>query len=430
MVSAVISGIAAGMGVLVSPDHLRLWGNLAGHLGGGFWLAVVGSVVVYAWSAGSYRRLATASADNSGYLTSLRLRFGYAGVALALASRLSLTAGLSTGILVTAGFVFNETFVYWFPNFGFAFICLAIAALVHLGGYGLAQNVQAAFVTLAILGLLILIVAGFWRPGPPPSSGPIPSPGFGLSALLGSLLLFVGFDFGAARKTSAAGPSIGLAAMTAALVSSAIVLGLWSTVSLEHVSPGRLADSFIPYSLAARRIGGQLGRYLIGIVVIAGTLSAVITLFSVTARMMTELARLAMLPRCCQGSGHRNLTAVFLLAAVVAVMMATGVAGAPELEVFIRAAFILWLLHLTAIHLAALASGTTKPDRLPMGQPARRIWTTLPAAAAMGTGAVCLWAMDAERLLLSGFILATWLGVTAALYLIHKAKIGTKPPVT
>ena len=427
MVSAMVSGIAAGMGLLVSPDHLRLWGNLAGHLGGGFWLAVVAAVIVYTWSAGSYRRLATASSGDSGYPASLRLRFGYPGVALALASRLSLTAGLSTGILVTAGFVFNETFVYWFPNFAFAFICLAIAALVHLGGYGIARKVQAAFVTLAVLGLLILTVAGFWRTGASPPSGPVPSTALGLSSLFGGLLLFVGFDFGAAHKTSEGGSSIGLAAMTVALVASAIVLGLWSTVSLEHVSPVRLADSFIPYSLAARRIGGQFGRYLIGIVVIAGTLSAVITLFSVTGRMMAELARLALLPRCCQGSGHRNPTAVFLLTAVVAVMMAAGVAGAPELEVFIRAAFVLWLLHLTAIHLAAIVSGKAKPERLPIGQPAR-IWTMLPAVAVMGTGAVCLWAVDADRLLLSGFILTTWLGVTAALYLSHKLKIGTKLP--
>ena len=89
MVSAMLSGIAAGMGLLVSPDHLRMWGNLAGQLGPGFWLAVVGAVLVFAWSAGSYRRLAIASAGDGGYLSNLRLRFGFAGVALALASRLS-----------------------------------------------------------------------------------------------------------------------------------------------------------------------------------------------------------------------------------------------------------------------------------------------------------------------------------------------------
>ena len=428
MVSAMLSRMAAGMGLLVSPDHLRMWSNLAGNLEVVFWPAVFGAIIVFALSASSYRRLMVASASDGGHLYSLRLRFGFAGVALALASRLSLAAGLSTGILVTAGFVFNETFVYWFPNFTFAFICLGIAALVHLGGYGLAQKAQTAFVVLAILGLLILIVAGIWRTGPPPLSESPPAADYRLTAVFGSLLLFAGFDIGTTRTNSAGDRNTGPAAMTAVLLSSALLLGLWCMVSLKHVPPGRLADSFIPYSLAARQIGGQLGRYLIGIVLIAGTLSVVTALFSATARMMAELARLGMLPRFCRGSDRRNLTAVLMLSVVVAVMMAAGVAGGSALEVYIRAGFVLWLLHLAAIHLAALAAEDVKHTRLPRKLPYYRFMTILPAVLVMGTGAICLWAADAERWLLSIHILATWLGVMAALYLTHKVTARRSPP--
>ncbi len=414
------------MGLLVSPDLLRMWGNLAGHLGAGFWLAVIGAVIVHASSAGSYRQLTSAFEGKGGYLSGLQQRFGIAGVALALASRLSLAAGLSTGVLVTAGFVFNETFVYWFPNFAFAFICLGAAALVHLGGYRLAQNVQTAMVALAMLGLLVLTVTGIWDAGPPQSPDPLPPRDFGLITVLGSLLLFVGFDFGAVDKSQAADRNNGPATMTAALVASAIVLGLWSAVSLAHVQAERLADSFIPYSLAARQIGGQLGRYLIGMVVIAGSLSAVIALFNATARMMADMARLAMLPRFCQGSNRRNLMAVILLTVVVAVMMAAGAAGGPALEVYIRAGFVMWLLHLTAIHLAAFTGKYTTHNRLPPSLLFHRRMTIVPALLVMGAGAACLWAMDAERWLLSIHILTTWLGVMAALYLIHRATIKSR----
>ncbi len=41
-----------------------------------------------------------------------------------LATTFSLAIFLSTGMLVTAGFTFNETFLYWFPNFGFSAILL------------------------------------------------------------------------------------------------------------------------------------------------------------------------------------------------------------------------------------------------------------------------------------------------------------------
>lgn len=429
MLPAMFPWLAAGMALLVSPDHLRLWGNLAGHIGTGFWIAAAGAAAVYATTVASYRRLAFSKANAGGYLPGLRLQGGLIAVALALSSRLALTLGVSTGILVTSGFVFNETFVYWFPNFGFAFLLLAFVALVFFWGYGLAEKVLSVLLAITLLGLVILVISGFLQTGLQPTPDAVPPSGFNTGVVFSSLLLFVGFDLGIHCNEQAPEAVGGIKMMLVVLGIAVVLLSLWGTVSLAHVPAKRLADSFIPYTLAARRIGGQTGRILVGIVVIAGTGCAVMSLFAATARMISSLARLNMLPRFCRGSARRNVLATSVLALAIAAMMAVGVAGEPDLEVFIRAAFLLWLSHLILVHLAAFKTLGPKASTGMHAGSRLLPWLTVPAAMLLGAGAVYLWVVDAQRMHLLTYMLAAWFGGTLVLFLTRLVKHKTKPPV-
>lgn len=278
MLPAMLPWLTAGMGLLVSPDHLRIWGNLAGHIGPGFWMVALGAMAVYAPTVTCYRRLAPSVSDSGGYLAALQAQGGFAAVALALTSRLVLTIGVSIGVLVTAGFVFNETFVYWFPNFAFAFIYLSVIALVLCLEYGLAEKAQSVLLGITLLGLVILVVSGFLQPGPQPAPDALPSSGVGLRAVSTGLLLFVGFDLGIHRVEQARDTGTGTRMMFVVLMIIMVLLSLLGTVFLEHVPAKRLAGAFMPYTVAARTIGGQPGRILMGIVVIAGAGCAVISL--------------------------------------------------------------------------------------------------------------------------------------------------------
>lgn len=70
-------------------------------------------------------------------------------------------------------------------------------------------------------------------------------------------MLFVGFDLGTRRHEQ----TREVVCIWAMLVR----LGLWGAVSLYFVPSKRLADTFIPYSLATHSIGGQTGRLLISL---------------------------------------------------------------------------------------------------------------------------------------------------------------------
>jgi amino acid transporter len=217
-----------------------------------------------------------------------------------------------------------------------------------------------------------------------------------------------------------------MAMMLSSLLITVFLLSLWGTVSLAHVPANRLAASSIPYTLAAREIAGQTGRILMGLVVIAGAGCAVIALFSATARMAASLARLNMLPRICRGSARRNAVVISVLASAVTAMMAAGFAGEPELEIFIRAGFLLWLLHIVLVHLAAVK---THDPNASTGTPAGScltFWATVLAAMLIGAGAIYLWVTDADRVRLLVTMIAVWVAGTVMLVTVWLGTRRTK----
>lgn len=270
-----------------------------------------------------------------------------AAMTLILASRISLLLLLSTGLLVTAGFSFNEVFLYWFPNFGFAFLLLGMITLLHLAGERLATAAQPYFVITALLCLFVLCLAGL---GGPASSKPI-SVDIGLTfdspVLAGALLLFLGIDY----ITPGDGRDSRLPAL-AALFCCLLFFLIWSMVSLQYVPADRLASSTMPHMLAAREIMGEPGRILMGVAVICGSCAAVNAFFHLAAGALAGLSSRDMLPGHPPGRLRRHRF-ILLFALLIGALMMGGLAGYDKLETYIEASLLLWLLVLGMQCLAA-----------------------------------------------------------------------------
>jgi amino acid transporter len=417
MQRTLLFGLSAALGLIYSPDHLRLWGNLAGSLGPFFWIAVLFAAILYSSTAVSYSRI-EGSANGRGYLTALNEWGGVPAVALLLSSRLVLLLGVSTGILVTAGFVFNEVFVYWFPNFAFAFLMLALVAITHLFGYSAAERLQSGLLTVTLGGLIILILAGFGQPGQYSVFEAVQHTKTVPVLFSGALLLFVGCDLGIHRFGQTPANHEGPRAMLTAIGISAALLGLWGTVSLMYVSAEKLSESFIPFTLAARQIGGQTGRMLMGIVVITGAGCAVLGLFSAMSQLVTALADQQPLSMFLIGSKRRNIPATLVWTLAIAALMAFGFAGSPLLELFIRAGFLTWVLHMILVQLMAASRSAPRTASI-ANVPWYHLytWKSFPAAVLLIAGAGCLWMTDAQRLLLTFTIVAAWGGGMVVLFI-------------
>lgn len=258
-----------------------------------------------------------------------------------LATTASLTIFLSTGMLVTAGFTFNETFLYWFPNFGFSAIVLAIILIIHLIGDKAVQLSQKVFISFSVLSLLTIIIAGL-LPHSELSQKSVqitifsPTSTETISLLTGALLFYLGLFQPHNRQLNSR-------QTVYILAFGALLLILWQIVALKHVPQDKLAESTIPYILVGREILGQTGRILIGIAIISGTCAATNYFMSLATRagsaLVIELSSFSK-------RGERIIKRILSLvvAAIIGICMASGLAGEPHLELYIYGALLLWLL--------------------------------------------------------------------------------------
>lgn len=239
----------------------------------------------------------------------------------------------STGMLVSAGFAFNEIFVYWFPNFLFASLLLAVIAIIQLCGERVALFFQILFVAVAAFFLSSLLFLGLIG-GPGGSSAVSVSEATiswqGFSLLF---LCFIGFDFyrgGIFSRTQ-----------YLFIVGGTALLLIWAVMSLYYLEQDTLINSMISYMKLARGAAGDTGRYIMGIGLISGVVAGVNGLFIVSQRAVLHMAR-----KSTAGTKRKiGWGGVIIFAIAIEAMMMTGMAGDDLLETQLRATILLWLFH-------------------------------------------------------------------------------------
>ena len=387
---------ALSLGVAMSPDTLVMLGNIAGHTGYYSIGLLLPAMTVFVVFAAMFARLDENGLDTAGENLLIRRSMGALPVYLPLVVRICATLFLSTGLLVSAGFAFNEVFFHWFPNFGFAFLLLSGLLLLNLAPVPLWTGFQVFLVSAVVLAMAGLLIPGLWTDMQPMPSSPwktVPNPGF----FCLPFLLWLGMDLG---YFSPSGRKALSRSLILAVLGAGVLFSLWAVLFIRHVPLERLAHSSIPHMIAARHVAGDPGRMIMGVMVICGTLAAVNALFSACRINAGHLAARGLLPRFL---AHR-LVVPILLAGAIAAMMAGGMAGSPMLESWIRGALTLWLFSLG---LTGLAFYRQRHQRL----------AAAAAILSLAAGAIILWTGDSTMLisLKAGLMLAAALIAGAVL---------------
>jgi hypothetical protein len=341
-------------GIMVSPDTLAMVGQFFGQTGGyGFFLIGL-AAVIYLFLNSQYTVLnalekrTKTDFQTIGYTTESLFSSILIGI------KITAVLFLSTGLLVSAGFVFNEIFIYWFPNFGFAFILLGILIAVQFLSDRYINGLQILLVSISITGIVLIIFAGLAiSPGHEIVNGSSLTSIKPLNAgtIVIPFLFFIGLDMG----YTAAGPKppILKSHLLRGLFTIAImtlIFIFWGQIALDHVPLKKLSQTAISHIVISRHIIGETGRYIIGMVVISGTLAALNSLFTcikkqvqlwITIRSQNQIS-----------NNRSEKTAQILVAAIaiiIGILMAGGLAGDEILEALITGALILWLLSYALI---------------------------------------------------------------------------------
>ena len=257
--------------------------------------------------------------------------------ALSLAGCLPLTVLAATALFVTAGYTFNEVFLYWFPNFGFAFLLLALLTILQILPERYSYRVQTFLTLLTGGGLLFLSLYGIAGANTPAASFFHKPESFSPVDPALFLLIFTGITLVREKHIQ-----------NVVMLLGTTMFALWIIASLLYVSPERLADSTIPFMTAARKIMGEPGRQLMGVVVISGTCAAVNALMLLTRQMTAQIT-----PVFLPVKSRRWLLPLFT-ALCTGILMATGLAGDEILETLLRSGLILWLSYYSILCFSAL----------------------------------------------------------------------------
>ena len=400
---AMVLSIAVAMGMMLSPESLIVVGNGVGGGGVYFILAVSLATILYVPNVMG-QSIASVSGGETRFLKAT-LGPVTAG-ASSLCSRVAFTICALPVLLSTAGFVFNETFLFWFPNFLFAHLLLVVLAAINIIKREAAEALQVCLVVLVLGGLVVLSVMGIARP--PENSLVLAPAGLvgNMKAMATAIVLFVGFDlmFLSGRQ----GASDARPAMTA-LMLAALVFTLWALASFFHVPLSTLSDSTVPYSRAARSIFGQTGRLVVGVVVIAGVAAAVNALLMGVGRMMTSMASEGLLPGVFLKGAKRDAASIIFLAGSGAAFMLLGLAGEERLLVYMRGALLFWLLHYAVLHVAVILALRDKRE----GSIFMMSLMGAVVFTAAFVGAVCVFEQKGELIRSMLYLMASGTGIAA-----------------
>ncbi len=343
------------IGVMLSVDTLALLGNFLGKTGYFGFLLIIISAMIYLGLLSRYNHLFNLFPRHSADFEIVANVMGPMPAFLLFFVKIIAVIFLSTGLLVSSGFVFNEVFLYWFPNFAVAFILLGLLSGIQFLPFKGKFFFQIGFVAISICGLLFLIVAGIIQsdqiltiqPGEIDDTFVETK----LNGIFLPLLLFVGFDLGFIGYNKSGGPeSLRYHSIFFAVFFMCILFILWGFVSLETMTLQKLASTSIPHMIAARNILGDMGRVIMGIIVISGSLAVVNALFSFISEQGRHISKAILFPKKINGSK----ILILLIALTIAGLMAGGLAGYEKLETFIRASLIFWMISYTLVSLSSM----------------------------------------------------------------------------
>lgn len=339
------------LGVMISPVSFVIFGNGLGVMGYFLLWILPLSAVINFWSTylyGLFPHGQSPGERTSGSLFRPETIF----TPLKLSFIIPFVIGVSTLILATAGYAFNEIFMYWFPNLLFSLVFLVFILTLNLIGPSVAGFFQSLSVITFVGSMVLLVTMGFFnwdKPDMGPHHG-MDTAKIDWRTILMAFWIFMAAELAVFHERKFQIHQSNTYFLMAAFIVAFTIFWFWGLISLHFVPTERLTDSTVPHSIVARAVSGENGRKIMGVAIISGSFASVNTLMaggSATLAIMTRSVQLfPFLNRKIFGGN----AAMMIFSIGILFMLLTGMAGKDITGIISLSAFYIWLLSNAAFN--------------------------------------------------------------------------------
>ncbi|MCI0504153.1 amino acid permease [Candidatus Micrarchaeota archaeon] len=399
-----VSTTLYGIGVILGAGIYALIAVGAGLAGNMLWLAFLISAVIAVFTALSYAELSSMFPKDAAEYTYSRKAFGREWLSFSVGWVLAIgtVIAASTVALGFGGYLHSLTGLDVTAG---ALALIALMTLLNYAGIQESARFNAIATALEMLGLLIVIAAGFMTP-PQMDADLLEPPADGFYGIIAAVSViffaYIGFENVAnlseevkdSRKTVPR-------ALILALIISTIIYMLVAVAAVRELGWAALSESKAPLTLVVSR---ALGSYapMLSYIALFATANTVLMFLIVPSRILYGMSKGGSLPRPFSSVGSRGtpfISVAFagLIAASIALLAdIKTVAQLADLAVFI--AYFIVNGSLIALAGSAAGSGGFKGPRI----------AGIPALAYLGAGSSLfmlaffpphLWLMEAAILL-------------------------------
>ncbi len=344
--------VVYGIGNIVGAGIYVLVGDAAGLAGGLVWLAFLLGAVAAAFTGLAYAELSSMYPKAASEYVFLGRAYGNRLLSFLTEWTMLLTEVIAAAA-VALGFAGYFASVFSVPLIPTAAVLLILLTLIAIAGIKQSLKLNTILSLVAVVGLLIVILAGFDRFG---STSYSYSPS-GLSGVLAATALiffaYVGFDniTNLAEETRTPERTVPRAILLSLVFTTVlyILVGL-SAVSL--VSWQALSTSEAPLAFAASAVMGNASFLVLAVMAMLTTVNTVLVLLIVSSRIIYGMARESVLPQVF--GSVRAKSATPFVASLLVLILALGFLSIGTVSGIARVTSFGSLLTFTLVNLALL----------------------------------------------------------------------------
>lgn len=349
----------AGVAVIIGAGVYALIGVASGTAGNAVWLSFLISAIIAMFTGLSYAELSSMFKGDAGEFDYIKMPFGKM-FAFFIAFTIILGTVISSAA-VALGFGGYFSKLFGVPVLSSALVLMMLMTLLNYSGIKQTSIFNKLSTTLEFIGLIIIIVAGFFF-SKPTNYFEMP---FGFSGVMSSAALvffaYLGFEGIVKLRDETKNPERNIPlGMILALIISSVLYVLVSYSAVGVLGWQQLSSTQAPLAQVASLAFGNLGFLFLAVIALFSTSNTVLMTMVAASRQLYGMAEEHSLPKFLSKVDKKTGTPLFAILLTGVVALVFGLMG--DIEFVANLTNLFLFITFVAVNMSLIVLRYTKAD--------------------------------------------------------------------